>query len=220
MLTLLFAVFFASSTDVMANFFQLPLMDVLWFFRFFVPLAPIVAYFLTYKICHEMRAAEHIGQRKRALVVARTDEGEYVTAVAAPRPGDRHEELDAIPVPTFIDTTDPELATGGRRPPGHPLTPADGGRGSSPRTPPGRVDAHGTCVPRCAPSPAHRSEPAMSRLAGRRTVITGAASGIGERDRPPVRVRRRHRRPGGRRRRPGSGGRRRAGGTRGSCTST
>jgi len=32
MLTLLFGVFFASSTDVMANFFQLPLMDVLWFF--------------------------------------------------------------------------------------------------------------------------------------------------------------------------------------------
>ncbi len=27
------------------------------------------------------------------------------------RPGDGHEELDAIPVPTFIDTTDPELAT-------------------------------------------------------------------------------------------------------------
>ena len=39
MLTLLFAVFFASSTDVMANFFQLPLIDVLWFFRFFVPLS-------------------------------------------------------------------------------------------------------------------------------------------------------------------------------------
>ena len=34
-----------------------------------------------------------------------------VTADSAPRPGDSHEELDAIPVPTFIDTTDPELAT-------------------------------------------------------------------------------------------------------------
>ena len=45
MLTLLFGVFFASSTDVMANFFQLPLIDVLWFFRFFVPIAPIVAFF-------------------------------------------------------------------------------------------------------------------------------------------------------------------------------
>jgi ubiquinol-cytochrome c reductase cytochrome b subunit len=111
MLTLLFAVFFASSTDVMANFFQLPLMDVLWFFRFFVPLAPIVAYFITFKICHEMRDAEHIGQRKRALVVSRSAEGEYTTVSSAPRPGDDHEELDAIPVPTFIDTTDPALAT-------------------------------------------------------------------------------------------------------------
>ena len=39
------------------------------------------------------------------------------------RPGDGHEELEAIPVPTFIDTTDPELATGRRRPAGHPLGP-------------------------------------------------------------------------------------------------
>jgi len=86
-------------------------MDVLWFFRFFVPLAPIVAYFIAFKICHEMRDAENIGQRKRALIVSRTTEGEYVTTASAPRPGDSHEELEAIPVPTFIDTTDPELAT-------------------------------------------------------------------------------------------------------------
>ena len=111
MLTLLFGVFFASSTDVMANFFQLPLMDVLWFFRFFVPLAPIVAYFLTFKICNEMRVAEGIGKRKRALIVERSTEGEYTTTEAPVRPGDGHDEIDAIPVPTFIDTTDPSLAT-------------------------------------------------------------------------------------------------------------
>ena len=111
MLTLLFAVFFASSTDVMANFFQLPLIDVLWFFRFFVPLAPIVAYYITFKICHEMIAAEGIGKRKRALVVSRSTEGEYSTVESEVRPGDGHEELDAIPVPTFIDTTHPDLAT-------------------------------------------------------------------------------------------------------------
>ena len=34
MLTLLGMTFFASSTDVMANFFELPLKDVLWFFRY------------------------------------------------------------------------------------------------------------------------------------------------------------------------------------------
>jgi len=111
MLTLLFGVFFASSTDVMANFFQLPLMDVLWFFRFFVPLAPIVAYYLTFKICNEMREADGIGKRKRALIVERSTTGEYTTTESPVRPGDGHDELDAIPVPIFIDTTDPELAT-------------------------------------------------------------------------------------------------------------
>ena len=111
MLMLLFAVFFSSSTDVMANFFQLPLMDVLWFFRFFVPLSPIVAYFLTFQICKEMRAAEGIGKRKRALIVERSTEGRYSTIESEARPGDDHEELEAVPVPTFIDLTDPELAT-------------------------------------------------------------------------------------------------------------
>ena len=86
-------------------------MDVLWFFRFFVPLAPIAAYFLTYKICNEMREAEGIGKRKRAVVVERSIDGEYTTVESPVRPGDDHEELDAIPVPTFIDTTDRELVT-------------------------------------------------------------------------------------------------------------
>ena len=111
MLALLFGVFFASSTDVMANFFQIPLIDVLWFFRFFVPLAPIVAYFLAYKVCQEMRAAEGIGKRKRAMIVERSAVGEYTAVPSPPRPGDGHEELEAIPVPTYIDTTPPELAT-------------------------------------------------------------------------------------------------------------
>ena len=63
--------FFASSTDVMANFFQLPLIDVLWFFRFFVPLAPIVAYYITFKICHEIRDADGDRQAQARLVVVR-----------------------------------------------------------------------------------------------------------------------------------------------------
>ena len=41
----------------------------------------------------------------------RSAAGEYTTTESPVRPGDGHEELDAIPVPTFIDTTDPELAT-------------------------------------------------------------------------------------------------------------
>lgn len=43
-----------------------------------------------------------MGKRKRANVVTRTEEGEYVAIPSAPRPGDAHEELDATPVPTFI----------------------------------------------------------------------------------------------------------------------
>ena len=112
MLTLLGMTFFASSTDVMANFLQLPLIDVLWFFRFAIPIAPIIAYFLTYKICNEMREAEGIGKRKRAVIVSRSDVGEYTTVPSAPRPGDGHEELEAVPVPTYIDLVPPEMATG------------------------------------------------------------------------------------------------------------
>ena len=121
MLTLLFAVFFASSTDVMANFFQLPLMDVLWFFRFFVPLAPIVAYFLTFKICHEMRDAEHIGKRKRALVVSRSAEGEYTTVSSAPRPGRPPRGARRHPGADLHRHHRSGAGHRGRRPPGHPL---------------------------------------------------------------------------------------------------
>ena len=79
MLTLLGMTFFASSTDVMANFFSLPLKSVLWFFRIAIVVAPIIAYFLTYKICHEMRDAEGVGKRKRAVIIERSATGEYST---------------------------------------------------------------------------------------------------------------------------------------------
>jgi ubiquinol-cytochrome c reductase cytochrome b subunit len=111
MLTLLGMTFFASSTDVMANFFNLPLKSVLWFFRFAVVLAPIIAYFVTYQVCNEMRAAEGVGKRKRAVMVELSPTGEYTTVPTEPRPGSEHEELEAIPVPTFIDLVPPELAT-------------------------------------------------------------------------------------------------------------
>jgi ubiquinol-cytochrome c reductase cytochrome b subunit len=112
MLMLLGMTFFASSTDVMANFFELPLKSVLWFFRIAVVVTPIITYVITYKICLEMRAAEGIGKRKRALIVTRSTTGEYSTTEADPRPGDGQEELEAVPVPTFIDLVPPELATG------------------------------------------------------------------------------------------------------------
>src|SRR5271167_2260847 len=75
MLMLLGMTFFASSTDVMANFFELPLKGVLWFFRIAVVVAPIIAYFLAYQICLEMRDAEGIGKRKRAVIIERSTSG-------------------------------------------------------------------------------------------------------------------------------------------------
>ena len=101
----------ASSTDVMANFFKVPLNTVLWFFRIAVFVIPIITYFVTYQICNEMRAAEGIGKRKRAMVVSRSAEGAYSTVVTEPRPGDDAHELEAIPVPTYINLTPEELET-------------------------------------------------------------------------------------------------------------
>ena len=82
-LAALFMLFVASSTDVIANFFHLPLNEVLWGMRILVLISPFVAYPLTYKICKELQGVEGGGKRKTTNVVTRTAEGEYV-ATAAP----------------------------------------------------------------------------------------------------------------------------------------
>src|SRR5665647_1278927 len=84
--------------------FQIRLNSVLWFFRIAVPLIPVITYFVTVKICEEMRGAEGIGKRKPPNVVHRSASGEFSTVPAEARPGDGHEELEAVPVPAFIDT--------------------------------------------------------------------------------------------------------------------
>ncbi|MDA8058656.1 MAG: ubiquinol-cytochrome c reductase cytochrome b subunit [Actinomycetota bacterium] len=109
---LLFMVFCASSTDVLANFFNVPLQSVLVTFRIIVFVVPILTFFVTYQICKELQAYESGGKRKRPVVVELTPEGEYQTVETAPRPGDGHEEIEPIPVPTFINLVSPELATG------------------------------------------------------------------------------------------------------------
>jgi ubiquinol-cytochrome c reductase cytochrome b subunit len=112
MVTFYFMLFSASSTDVIANFFKVELQVVLWTFRIIVFVLPVVAYVVTYYICNEMRAAEGVGKRKRAVVVTLSETGEYATHVAEPRPGDGHEEVEPVPVPTFINLTPTELETG------------------------------------------------------------------------------------------------------------
>ena len=119
MIALLFTCFGASATDVLANFFHVSLNGVLWTFRILVFVVPIVAGFVTWKICLEMQhGGEGLGQRKRAMVVTRTAAGEYLAVPAAVRPGDEHAELEAVPVPTLIDLDDGsvEVAAGNTRP--------------------------------------------------------------------------------------------------------
>ena len=103
MLALLFILFAASSTDVLANYFRLSLNFVLWAFRVLTFVVPIVVGFVTYGICKEMQGVRGIGKRKRAVVVHRSAEGEYTTVPTPPRPGDGPEELEAEPVPDRID---------------------------------------------------------------------------------------------------------------------
>ena len=100
---LLFTLFAASSTDVLANFFHISLNVVLWFFRFAVFMVPIIAGLVTYQLCREMQGVHGIGQRKRAVIVHFSAEGEYSTVPAAPRPDDERTELDPEPVPARID---------------------------------------------------------------------------------------------------------------------
>jgi hypothetical protein len=58
---------------------------------------------VTWRICLEMQDTPGAVKRKRAMVVSRTAEGEYVAVPAAPRPGDQHEELEPEPVPVRIE---------------------------------------------------------------------------------------------------------------------
>jgi len=109
-----FLLFCASSTDVLANFFEVSLNTVLWTFRIVVIVVPPIIGFVTYRICLDMAGVPGIGKRKRALVVTRSAGGEYATHATEVRPGDERTELMPEPVPTFIE------ADGEREPVGVP----------------------------------------------------------------------------------------------------
>jgi ubiquinol-cytochrome c reductase cytochrome b subunit len=98
-----FMLFAASSTDVLANFTQISLNTVLWTFRFAVFIIPLIVGFVTWSICREMTGVPGIGKRKRAVVVTRSEQGEYATVASPPRPGDGHVELNPEYVPAFIE---------------------------------------------------------------------------------------------------------------------
>jgi ubiquinol-cytochrome c reductase cytochrome b subunit len=100
---LLFTLFGASSTDVLANYFHLSLNLVLWSFRILVIAVPIVVAFVTYRICLELQGVHGAGKRKRAVIVHRSASGEYSTVQSDPRPDDVRSELHPEPVPGRID---------------------------------------------------------------------------------------------------------------------
>ena len=115
MFALLFTLFAASSTDVLANFFHVSLNQVLWFFRIATVVVPIIAGLVAYQLCREMQGVHGIGKRKRAVVVRRSAAGEYTTVPTPPRPDDERTELDPEPVPVRIDIE--PLGNGGARVP-------------------------------------------------------------------------------------------------------
>jgi len=102
-LAFFFTLFAASSTDVLANYFEVSLNEVLWFFRFAVLLVPIVTGVFTYYLCHEMTRTPGVGKRKRAVIITRSASGEYESVDTEPRPGDEQTELDPTQVPGRIE---------------------------------------------------------------------------------------------------------------------
>ena len=112
MIGLLFTVFGASSTDVLANFFHVSLNEVLWFFRVGVIVVPIVVGVVTWRICVELQHTPGAVKRKRPMVVSRTETGEYVAVPADERPGDQHVELTPEPVPVRIEESPEPVGAG------------------------------------------------------------------------------------------------------------
>ncbi|MHB8318905.1 MAG: cytochrome bc1 complex cytochrome b subunit [Acidimicrobiales bacterium] len=111
---MLFVLFGASSTDVLANFFQISLNEVLWFFRIAVFVIPVIVGVFTWRICIEMQGVPTVGKRKRAVTISMTQDGGYVSETSDPRPGDGHVELDPTPVPVKIDIDLETVGAGGR----------------------------------------------------------------------------------------------------------
>ncbi len=101
-LTFVCMLFVASSTDVLAKFFDISLNTMLVSMRVLVIISPFIAYPITYKICRELQGVVGAGKRKTPNVVSRTVEGQYVATPSPPYIDDVHEGLEATPVPTFI----------------------------------------------------------------------------------------------------------------------
>jgi len=115
MFVFLATIFVGSSTDVIANFFKVSLNTVLVEMRVLTFVLPALAYPITLKICKEMQGFSGAGKRKTTNVVTRTEEGEYVATPAPVYVDDVHDELEALPVPTFVVEEDELVVSNGVR---------------------------------------------------------------------------------------------------------
>ncbi len=101
---LLFTLFAASSTDVLANYFHLSLNFTLWAFRVLTVVVPDCGGLRDLPVvCGDAgRAGRRQAQAGRRSL-SRSATGEYSTVSSAPRPDDEHSELHPAPVPERID---------------------------------------------------------------------------------------------------------------------
>jgi ubiquinol-cytochrome c reductase cytochrome b subunit len=100
-LTFYIVLFFASSTDVLANTFNTSLNLVLWTFRVLLIALPPLAGYVTYMLTKETEVVEEAGSRRPPVVITRSLDGEYHSVPVA---GDEaggvvKEEFEPMEVP-------------------------------------------------------------------------------------------------------------------------
>jgi len=105
-LALTIVLFIASSTDVIANFLHISLNTILVVMRVLTLIVPPIAFYVTLKICQELRDVANSSRRKTPNMVSRTAEGEYVAVSAPHHEDDAHHEESPIAVPSFIEDSD------------------------------------------------------------------------------------------------------------------
>jgi ubiquinol-cytochrome c reductase cytochrome b subunit len=76
-LTFYVLLFIAGGDDVIAAHFDLSVNDLVYVFRVLVLVVPVVAGFVTYRLCKELSARDRV-QQEKVMLLARTESGGYV----------------------------------------------------------------------------------------------------------------------------------------------
>ena len=79
--------FLAGGDDVLSTYFGLSSHAIVWFFRSALIVAPIVAYAVTWKICHELGKTPVVTSRQRWMYVARNGDRSFSLRDLPVRPG-------------------------------------------------------------------------------------------------------------------------------------